>query len=156
MADSRRLFVRKMYFTASSLLFGLGAVLIAMLWLMNGRGHGAPGFWAGALGAFGVYLVFSGLVVVFIVSWSLRSILRPLGNTMVVASRVAQGDLTVALTSLGSREADGLTQAIGTMLKALRGLAGLKEIQSFSGAGGAFSPEGRSALPTSSVTRFTA
>jgi methyl-accepting chemotaxis protein len=124
MAESRRLFVRKMYFTASSLLFGLGAVLIAMLWLMNGRGHGAPGFWAGALGAFGVYLVFSGLVVVFIVSWSLRSILRPLGNTMVVASRVAQGDLTVAITSLGSREADGLTQAIGTMLKALRGLAG--------------------------------
>jgi methyl-accepting chemotaxis protein len=124
MADSRRLFVRKMYFTAASLLFGLGAVLIAMLWLFNGRGHDAPGFWAGALGAFGVYLVFSGLVVVFVVSWSIRSILRPLGNTMVVASRVAQGDLTVAITSSGSREADELTQAIGTMLKALRGLAG--------------------------------
>ena len=124
MANSRRLFVRKMYFTAAGLLLGLGAVFTAMLWLFYGRAHGGPGFWAATLVAFGVYMVFSGLVVVFIVSWSVRNLLRPLGNTMVVASRVAQGDLTVAVTSLGSREADALTAAIGTMLKELRGLAG--------------------------------
>lgn len=124
MVDSRRLFVRKMYITAAGLLFGLGLMMVAMIWLFYGREHGSPGFWSATLGALGVYLVFSGLVLVFVVSWSIRNILRPLGNTMVVASRVAQGDLTVAVTSLGSREADGLTHAIGTMLKELRGLAG--------------------------------
>jgi methyl-accepting chemotaxis protein len=113
-----------MYVTALGLLVALGGVLVAMLWLFHGRERGGPGFWPAALGALAVYLVFSGLVTVFLISWSVRNILRPLGNTIVVASRVAQGDLTVAITSAGSTESDGLTQAIGTMLKELRVLAG--------------------------------
>ena len=124
MASARRLFIRKMYLTAMGLLLGLGAVQVVMLWLFYGRDYGGKVFWLASLGALGVYLVFSGLVAVFIVSWSVRNILRPLGNTVVVASRVAQGDLTVAVTSTGSREADGLTEAVATMLKELRVLVG--------------------------------
>ena len=124
MASARRIFIRKIYLTAVGLLLGLGAVQVVMLWLFYGRDYGGKVFWLASLGALGVYLVFSGLVTVFIVSWSVRNILRPLGNTVVVASRVAQGDLTVAVTSTGSREADGLTEAVGTMLKELRVLVG--------------------------------
>jgi methyl-accepting chemotaxis protein len=113
-----------MYLTAAGLLAGLGTVMVAMFWLLFWQVHGGREFWLASLGALGVYLVFAGLVVVFIVSWSVRNILRPLGNTVVVASRVAQGDLTVAVTSTGSREADGLTQAVGTMLTELRLLVG--------------------------------
>jgi methyl-accepting chemotaxis protein len=124
MANTRRLFVQRMYLTAAGLLLGLGLVVVAMLWLFYGREHAGAGFWPAMLGALAVYLIFGGLVVMFVVSWSVRNILRPLGNTVVVASRVAQGDLTVAITSTGSRDADGLTHAVGSMLKQLRGLVG--------------------------------
>lgn len=124
MANTRRDFIRRMYLTAAGLLAGLGLVQASMLWLFFGREHGGREFWLASLGAFGIYTAFSGLVLVFIVSWSVRNVLRPLGNTVVVASRVAQGDLTVTVTSTGSREADGLTQAVGSMLKELRQLVG--------------------------------
>jgi methyl-accepting chemotaxis protein len=124
MANGRQLFVQKMYLTTAGLLLGLGLVLVATIWLFYGREHGGSGFWPATLGALALYLLVSGLVVVFAVSWSVRNILRPLWNTVVVASRVAQGDLTVAVSSVGSRDAEGLIQAVGTMLKQLRGLVG--------------------------------
>jgi len=108
-----------MYLATASLLLGLGLVMVAILWLFYGREHGGSGFWTATLAALGVYLLFGGLVSVFAISWTVRNILRPLGNTVVVASRVAQGDLTVAITSVGARGADALTQAVGTMLKEL-------------------------------------
>ena len=113
-----------MYLTSAGLLLSLGLVVVAMLWLFYGREHPGTGFWPATMGAMAVFLVFGGLVVMFVVSWSVRNVLRPLWNTVVVASRVAQGDLTVAITSTGSRDADGLTYAVGTMLKQLRGLVG--------------------------------
>jgi methyl-accepting chemotaxis protein len=125
MAIDRRRFVQKMYLTAAGLMAALGAVQVAMLWLFYGREYAGPGFWGAVLTAFVVYAVFAGLVVLFVVSWSVRSVIRPLGNTLVVASRVAQGDLTVAVTSAGTADgSDDLTQAIATMLTELRDLAG--------------------------------
>jgi methyl-accepting chemotaxis protein len=124
MANARSIVIRRMYVTAAGLLAGLGTVMALMSWLFYGREYGGREFWAATLGALAVYLVFGGLVVIFVVSWAVRNVLRPLGNTIVVASRVAQGDLTVAVTSAGSRDAEGLTQAVGTMLKELRELVG--------------------------------
>lgn len=124
MVNQRRKFVRGMYWTSAALLLGLGVVMVTIMWLLYGRENGGREFWGAILGALGVYLVFGGLVTVFAVSWTVRNILRPLGNTVVVASRVAQGDLTVAITSAGARGADSLTQAVGTMLKELRDLVG--------------------------------
>jgi methyl-accepting chemotaxis protein len=124
MTPDRRLFLQKMYLTTAGLLLSLGLVQVAGLWLFYGWEHGGRQFWLATLAALGVYLFVSGLVVVFAVSWSVRNILRPLWNTVVVASRVAQGDLTVAVSSVGSREAEGLTQAVGAMLTQLRGLVG--------------------------------
>jgi methyl-accepting chemotaxis protein len=124
MLNERRRFVRGMYLTTASLLLGLGLVMVAILWLFYGREQEGSGFWVATLAALGVYLVFSGLVTVFAISWTVRNILRPLGNAIVVASRVAQGDLTVAITTVGARGADALTQAVGTMLKELSHLVG--------------------------------
>ncbi|HEY7681209.1 MAG TPA: methyl-accepting chemotaxis protein [Gemmatimonadales bacterium] len=123
MANDRRRLLRRMYLATSGLLLCLGLVLVMMIWLFYGRAHG-PGFWGAMAGAGAVYLVLAGLIVVFVVSWTVRHIIRPLGNTVVVASRVAQGDLTVAVTSTGTREAEGLTEAVGAMLKELRRLVG--------------------------------
>lgn len=122
MASERKLFVRKMYLTASLLVLALGVVMAGTFWLVYGEARSAGPFW-GALGiAAVVYLALGLLVVTFIVSWITRNILRPLGNTVVVATRVAQGDLTVSLTSVGTQQADMLTHAIGTMVRELRGL----------------------------------
>jgi methyl-accepting chemotaxis protein len=124
MASDRQRFVRKMYLTGGLLLLALGLTLVASFWLVYGREHGDAALWIG-LGISGVvYLLLGGLVVGFIVSWTTRNILRPLGNTVVVATRVAQGDLTVSLTTMGTRQADQLTAAIGTMVKELRDLVG--------------------------------
>ena len=123
MTDERRTFVQRMYLTAGSLLAAIGAVLVLTIWLFYARQASGTGFWNAAALGFLVYLVLSGLVLVFAVSWTVRSILRPLSNTVVVASRVAQGDLTVSLGSIGSHQADALTDAVGTMVRQLRGLA---------------------------------
>ncbi len=120
--DHRKLFVRRMYLTAAGLVVALGLAMAGTLWLFYGREHATVEFWGPLAAAFGVYLLFGLLIVTFVVSWTTRNILRPLGNTVVVATRVAQGDLTVALTSVGTAQADNLTQAIGTMVKELRGL----------------------------------
>ncbi|MEO8635165.1 MAG: methyl-accepting chemotaxis protein [Gemmatimonadales bacterium] len=123
MTDERRTFVQRMYLTAGSLLVALGAVLILTIWLFYGRQTDPTGFWNAVALAVMVYLVLGTLVITFIVSWAVRAILRPLGNTIVVASRVAQGDLTVSLGSVGSGQADALTNAVGTMVRQLRNLA---------------------------------
>jgi methyl-accepting chemotaxis protein len=120
--DDRKLFVRKMYLTAGFLVVALGMTMAGTLWLFYGREHATVDFWGPLAAALGVYLLLGFLIVTFIVSWTTRNILRPLGNTVVVATRVAQGDLTVALTSVGTQQADMLTHAVGTMVKELRGL----------------------------------
>ncbi|HXI21580.1 MAG TPA: methyl-accepting chemotaxis protein, partial [Gemmatimonadales bacterium] len=122
MADQRRKFVWTMYLVASLLVVALGAVVVGVLWLLHGRSGAAPGFWFAVLVAMAVYLVLGGLVVLFVVSWSIRTIIRPLGNTVVVAGRVAQGDLTVSLSTVGGGQAEVLTRSIGTMVGELRGL----------------------------------
>ncbi len=122
--DHRKLFVRKMYLTAAMLVVALGLVMAGTLWLLYGREHSTVEFWGPLAAALAVYLLLGLLVAAFIVSWTTRNILRPLGNTVVVATRVAQGDLTVALTSVGTQQADLLTHAVGTMVKELRALVG--------------------------------
>ncbi len=124
MASDRQIFVRKMYLTAGLLVLALGLTLAGAFWLLYGREHGDAALWTAFATAGAVYLFLGCLTVAFVVSWTVRNILRPLGNTVVVASRVAQGDLTVSLTSIGTRQADRLTEAVGTMVKELRGLVG--------------------------------
>jgi len=120
--NNRKLFVRKMYLTAGLLVVALGLVMTGILWRFYGREHATAEFWVPLGAALAVYLLLGLLVVTFVVSWTTRNILRPLGNTVVVATRVAKGDLTVALTTLGTDQADMLTQAVGTMVKELRNL----------------------------------
>lgn len=124
MADSRQLFIRKMYLTAIGLVVALGALYTGVLWVMHGRDFPGTGFWRAVALGMVVYLGLALLVVLFIVSWAVRNVLRPLGNTVAVASRVAQGDLTVSLSGIGTRQADDLTKALGTMVAELRGLVG--------------------------------
>lgn len=124
MADQRRRFTRRIYIVSSALMLGLGLLEVAVFWAF-GAGEFPPGrFWSVALGALAAYLVLAALVIVFTVSWLRRNLLRPLGNTIVVASRVAEGDLTVSLSSAGQGEANSLTQAVGLMVTQLRTLVG--------------------------------
>ncbi len=124
MADSRQLFIRKMYLTALGLAAALGVAFTGVLWVMYGREMPGTGFWRAVALAWVVYFGLACLVVLFIVSWAVRNVLRPLGNTVAVASRVAQGDLTVSLSAIGTRQADDLTKSLGTMVGELRMLVG--------------------------------
>ena len=124
MASDRKLFVRKMYLTAGLLVLALGVVLVGTFWVFYGREHSSAQYWGALAVAMAVYLSLGMLVITFLVSWATRNILRPLGNTVVVATRVAQGDLTVSLSSVGTAQADMLTQAVASMVKELRTLVG--------------------------------
>ena len=124
MADSRQRFIRTMYLTALGLAAALGVAFTGVLWVMYGREMPGTGFWRAVALAWVVYFGLACLVVLFIVSWAVRNVLRPLGNTVAVASRVAQGDLTVSLSAIGTRQADDLTKSLGTMVGELRSLVG--------------------------------
>jgi methyl-accepting chemotaxis protein len=121
MPDQRRKFVRTIYLVAAGLVLGLGLLQVGAFWILAGRDSSSH-FWVAAAGALLAYLVVGGLTVAFIVSWLRRNILRPLGNTIVVATRVAEGDLTVSLSSAGAGEANSLTHAVGQMVTQLRTL----------------------------------
>uniref|UniRef100_UPI0032174549 HAMP domain-containing protein n=1 Tax=uncultured Arthrobacter sp. TaxID=114050 RepID=UPI0032174549 len=120
MASSRQRFVQQMYLTAAALILALGLLFVAALWLFYGRTSGGREFTGAVALALVVYMVAGLLVSVFLVSWSVRSILRPLGNTIVVASRVAEGDLSVTISGTGSKTTDSLTESVGAMLRELR------------------------------------
>jgi methyl-accepting chemotaxis protein len=122
MADARARFVRGMYTVAFGLVFALGAILTVALWLMLGRDNPPPGFWTAIAWVVISFLVFGCLIAGYVVSWIMRNILRPLGNAVVVSSRVAEGDLTVSLSAIGKTQADHLTQSIGKMVAHLRNL----------------------------------
>lgn len=122
MPDQRRRFVRNIYLVSAGLSLLLGLLEVGVFWAF-GAGEFPPGrFWLVAAGALGAYVVVAGLIIIFTVSWLRRNLLRPLGNTIVVASRVAEGDLTVSLSSAGAGEANSLTQAVGLMVTQLRTL----------------------------------
>jgi methyl-accepting chemotaxis protein len=124
MADARQRFVRRMYTVSFGLVFGLGSVLAAALWFLLGRENAQPGFWTAATWILIAFLVIGCLIAGYVVSWLLRNILRPLGNAVVVSSRVAEGDLTVSLSSIGRTQADHLTASISKMVTQLRTLVG--------------------------------
>jgi methyl-accepting chemotaxis protein len=120
MPDQRRKFVRTIYLVSAGLLLLLGVVEVVAFWALVGGDLPRGRFWLLAAGALGAYLLVGGLIIAFIVSWLRRNLLRPLGNAIVVATRVAEGDLTVSLSSAGAGEANSLTQAVGQMVTQLR------------------------------------
>ena len=122
MASSRRIFVRKLYLGAFVLVTALGATLVAPLWYLYGQDQGDAAFEQALLIGVVSFLLLGGLVAVSAIGWARRNVLRPLGNTVGVADRVARGDLSVAVTPVGSARADILTYAVGTMLRELRSL----------------------------------
>jgi methyl-accepting chemotaxis protein len=122
MPDQRRKFVRSIYLVSAGLLLLLGLLEVAAFWVLGGRDMPRGRFWLPAAGALGAYLVVAGLTITFTVDWLRRNLLRPLGNTIVVATRVAEGDLTVSLSSAGAGDANSLTQAVGQMVTQLRTL----------------------------------
>lgn len=124
MADARQRFVRRMYSVSFGLVFALGGILAIALWLLLGRENRQPGFWTAATWILAVFLVVGSLIAGYVVSWLMRNILRPLGNAVVVSSRVAEGDLTVSLSSVGKTMADHLTLSISKMVTQLRTLVG--------------------------------
>ena len=121
MPDQRRKFVRTIYLVAAGLVLVLGLLQVGAFWVLGG-GESSSRFWIAAAGGLLAYLVVATLTVLFIVSWLRREILRPLGNTIVVASRVSEGDLTVSLSSGGAGEASSLTHAVADMVSQLRTL----------------------------------
>ncbi|HSB55188.1 MAG TPA: methyl-accepting chemotaxis protein [Gemmatimonadales bacterium] len=122
MADQRRKFVRSIYLASAGLLTLLGGLEVVVFWLFGSDGFAPGRFWIAAAAALGGYLILAALIIIFTVSWLRRNILRPLGNTIVVASRVAEGDLTVSLSSAGAGDANSMTQAVGLMVSQLRTL----------------------------------
>lgn len=122
MASSRRIFVRNMYLAAFGLVTALGTALVAPLWYFYGRDQADPAFGQALVIGVICFLLFGGLVAVTAIGWARKNVLRPLGNTVVVADRVARGDLSVAISPVGSERADILTYAVGTMLRELRSL----------------------------------
>jgi len=122
MVDERHLFVRRIYLVSAVLVAGLGVALVGLFWFMGGRDLPPGQFWTAAGGTLLAFLVVAGLAIQFLVSWLVRNILRPFGNAIVVASRVAEGDLTVSISSSAIGEGDNLTQAVGTMVTQLRTL----------------------------------
>ena len=122
MSDQRRRFTRNIYLVSAGLMIALGLLEVGVFWAFAAEEFPPGRFWVVAAGALGAYLVLAALVVIFTVSWLRRNLLRPLGNTIVVATRVAEGDLTVSLSSAGRGEANSLTQAVGLMVSQLRTL----------------------------------
>ncbi|HWA59301.1 MAG TPA: methyl-accepting chemotaxis protein [Gemmatimonadales bacterium] len=122
MAEQRRRFVRSIYLASAGLLALLGALEVGVFWLLGADSFPPGRFWLVAAAALGAYLVLAALIIIFTVSWLRRNILRPLGNTIVVATRVAEGDLTVSLSSAGAGDANSMTQAVGLMVSQLRTL----------------------------------
>ncbi len=66
------------------------------------------------------------LVMLFLVSWLTRVILRPVSNAAAVAARVASGDLTAPefIAPGGASQVDTLTNAVSAMVTELRSLVG--------------------------------
>jgi len=122
MASEQQRFIRQIYVVSTCLALLLGGVLVGVLWVFYGRQSTVPGWWSAAGIALTAYLIVSLLVITFGVSWAVRNVLRPLSNTSIVAGRVAQGDLTVSISSVGTRRGDELTLAVRSMLQELRTL----------------------------------
>jgi len=59
-------------------------------------------------------------LLVLVVAWVLRGIVRPLHEAVAVSNAMAEGDLTVDITSRSKDEVGQLTAAMGNMLSALR------------------------------------
>jgi methyl-accepting chemotaxis protein len=113
-----------MYLVSFGLVTILGVILAGALWFFLGRESAPPGFWTSATWILVAFFVMGYLIAGYVVSWILRNILRPLGNAVVVTSRVAEGDLTVSLSAIGKTQADHLTHTIGRMVGQLRTLVG--------------------------------
>ncbi|MDH4348077.1 MAG: methyl-accepting chemotaxis protein, partial [Gemmatimonadota bacterium] len=122
MASQQQRFTRQIYVVSTCLALLLGSVLVGVMWVFDGRQSPGPGWWSAAGIALTSYLIISLLVITFGVSWAVRNVLRPLSNTSIVADRVAQGDLTVSIASVGTRRGDELTYAVRSMLQELRTL----------------------------------
>ncbi|EGB14286.1 methyl-accepting chemotaxis sensory transducer with Cache sensor [Pseudodesulfovibrio mercurii] len=59
-------------------------------------------------------------ILILVVVWVLRGIIRPLHEAVTVSNAMAEGDLTVDIVSRSRDEVGQLTTAMGNMLKALR------------------------------------
>jgi methyl-accepting chemotaxis protein len=126
MAAERLRFIRSLHHLGIFAMSGLTIGVVILLWVVATRlSAGTPTLKIVVLGTLG-FLAVAIVIERLVVGWLSRHVLIPVGSAATVASRVAQGDLTVPdLTGrAGAARVDGLTIAITGMVTELRALVG--------------------------------
>lgn len=118
MASARQTFVIRLHqigFAAIAVLGGLVAVLL--------RGASAPGETGPVITGTLSFLIAGAAIELILVRLLVENILKPTGRAAGLASRVAEGDLSLS-PSDARRGRDALTTSLATMLERLRDLVG--------------------------------
>jgi methyl-accepting chemotaxis protein len=118
MKQIRQLDTRFKIVGAFALLFVLGAA--CMCWLLAQLGEAASPLRATALRCLGMGAVVTALLA----AWLVREAKRPLHDALVIAQRVAEGDLRVRALPSAAGEAGALIAALGAMAGKLAGMIG--------------------------------
>jgi methyl-accepting chemotaxis protein len=118
MASARRKFVLHLHFIGLAAVLLLGGLVAVLL----GRAAG-PGDTAAIVQGTLVFLVVALVAEQVILRLLLENILEPAGRAASIASRVAEGDLSMSASDAGTAK-DALTTSFGAMLDKLRDLVG--------------------------------
>jgi len=118
MAPARRKFVLRLHFIGLAAVLLLGGLVAVLLGLAAG-----PGDTAAIVQGTLVFLVVALVAEQVILRLLLENILEPAGRAASIASRVAQGDLSMSASDAGAAK-DALTTSFGAMLDKLRDLVG--------------------------------
>jgi len=125
MAIARQTFIRNLHQVGLLTVAALGIAVAGILWLLL---RAVAGFSPSQVIIFATaaIVILGTLVMLFLVSWLTRVILRPVSNAAAVASRVAAGDLTAPefIAPGGASQVDALTNAVSAMVTELRTLVG--------------------------------
>ena len=125
MAIARQTFIRNLHQVGLLTVAALGIAVAGILWLLL---RAVAGFSPSQVIIFATaaIVILGTLVMLFLVSWLTRVILRPVSNAAAVASRVAAGDLTAPefIAPGGASQVDALTNAVSAMVTELRSLVG--------------------------------
>jgi Methyl-accepting chemotaxis protein len=125
MAIARQTFIRNLHQVGLLTVAALGIADAGILWVLL---RGVSGFSPSQviILATAAIVILGTLVMLFLVSWLTRVILRPVSNAAAVAGRVAAGDLTAPefIAPGGASQVDALTNAVSAMVTELRSLVG--------------------------------
>jgi len=125
MAIARQTFIRNLHQVGVLTVAALGIAVAGILWVLLRAVSGFSTSQVIILATVAI-VILGTLVMLFLVSWLTRMILRPVSNAAAVAARIASGDLTAPefIAPGGASQVDTLTSAVSAMVTELRTLVG--------------------------------